>query len=210
MHKPSTPAAAHAAPEPRTGLDRGWSVQVTFSLNAAVLTLLNPQGEQAHISFALGFAGGQPLTVTDLDEIRDAALRTAAESMLAAYAERVATVERAIAEFNRQLPPDVLARLDLDLAAQQITLEVDVDSDALALEVRLSAAGEAADVLLSLVNRWRRAPQASAGNIAEELADGAVWVRLPQDAGVHLLAWLARKTPARATPAHTITVTMQE
>jgi len=88
MQNPST--APDTTAQSRAGLERGWSIHVTFPANAAVLTVLNPQGESEHISFALGFSGGQPLTVTDLDQVEDAALRTAAHKALEDHAARVA------------------------------------------------------------------------------------------------------------------------
>jgi hypothetical protein len=155
-----------------------------------VLTVLNPQGESEHISFALGFSGGKPLTVTDLDQVQDAALRTAAHQALEEHAARVAAARRAIAEFDRLVPTAMLERVTGRLAARQITLGLELDSDDLALELTLGAAGPAAGALVTLVDRWRQDPQAPAEGFTEELVDGAVTVRLSQGAAIHLLSTL--------------------
>ncbi|MBR7830443.1 hypothetical protein KDK95_29350 [Actinospica sp. MGRD01-02] len=192
MQIPSTESAAAPTPRPRAGLEGGWSIHVTFPANAAVLTLLNPQGEKEHISFALGFSGGPPLTITDLDQIEDGALRTAAHQVLDEHATRVAAARRAIAEFNRLVPPAVLEQVTGALAAQQIMLGLELDADAVALGLALNAAGPAAGTLLALVARWRRDPCAPAEGLAEELVDGIVTARLSQGAAIRFLTWLSR------------------
>jgi len=193
MQNPST--APDTTAQSRAGLERGWSIHVTFPANAAVLTVLNPQGESEHISFALGFSGGQPLTVTDLDQVEDAALRTAAHKALEDHAARVAAARCAIAEFDRLVPPAVLKRVTGGLTAQQITLGLELDPDALAFELTLSAAGPAAGALLTLVNCWRQDPHAPGGGVTEALVDGAVTVCLPQGAAIHLLSTLSLDLP---------------
>jgi hypothetical protein len=173
-------------------LEDGWTIHITFALtNVAVMTLVRPDGLDAHIEFVTSSGGGgEPITVTELSEIQDTALRTAADAMLAAYAARVANANKSVAEFNKLVPPTRLKVVFDWLAERHTAASLAIDSDRLAVGLKLTASGEAAGVLLTLLGRWRESPDVSADEITTDLDEFELETHLPQDGAVRFLMWL--------------------
>ena len=176
-----------------TELLEDWTIRITFPmLNLAVLTLVNPDGEDAHIKFVTGPGGGpDPLTVTTLSEIQDPVLHSVARAALAEYTERVADANKSVAKFNAAVPPTRLRFLTTWLADRRITASFTVDSDKLAVALELKAAGEAAGVLLTLVGRWREWSLTPTDRITTELDEDTLEAQLGQDEAVQFLTWLS-------------------
>ncbi|MGX5184957.1 hypothetical protein ACWKT5_19540 [Streptomyces avermitilis] len=177
-----TPSAhARALPD-------GWTIHLSAALNLTVLTLRASDGKDCEIGYHCGTDLGSPeLTVRDLDEITDHALRAAALELLDSHAARRATVHANADAFSDAVPDWSELTGRLHRAVPGCRIETDLDHQALALTMTLAADGPSAGRLLTLIASW---PDSATDGIDRELTEtGTLTVRFTQTRAQEFLSW---------------------
>ena len=181
-----------------------WAIRLNPTLNLVTLTLLDADGAERQHGYhmtrpeALGLS-----TVHSLEEITDAELRASAQALIDRYFARLAQVRKNADAFSEAVPDwfGLIARLRQAVTDVQIT--TDLDHDALALRMTLSATGPAGGQLLTLIASWPGAttPEGPPPGVDRDLDEsGSLTVTLAQEHAIGFLAWF-REQP-RPAAAH--------
>ncbi|MGW4890702.1 hypothetical protein ACWEQL_00305 [Kitasatospora sp. NPDC004240] len=161
-----------------------WTIRIKPVLNLLTLTLTDDTGTARQHGYHMGQVP-VPDTIHSLDEITDNHLRATAQAMIDDYFTRLAEVHKAADAFTEAIPDwsDLTARLRTTVPDCRI--ETDLDSEALALRMTLTATGPAAGQLLTLLATW----PASDGLHRELDDDGTLTAVLDQPRAISFLAW---------------------
>ncbi|MCX5215799.1 hypothetical protein OG689_42360 [Kitasatospora sp. NBC_00240] len=133
----------HPAPASRhLDLPEGWKIQLEATLNITILTLAQPDGSAVHHTFHLGSlppGSDSPLTVEALTDIPSAELHSAAERLLVAYANRVATAQANADAFKSDFPDLTALYERVRSYAPECHTDLDLDHEALTVVLVLGS-----------------------------------------------------------------------
>ena len=170
-----------------------WTIRLRSVANLTILTLHDSDGAHRETGFCpLTQPTEADRTVASLEKITEDHLRTSAQKLIDTFFARTAQAQANCDDFGAAVPDQQRLADHLRSAIPGCLVDLDLDHDALTMVLKLTAAGPAAGMLLSLLARWPgyARPDGPADGVLRDLDDaGGLTVVLDQARAEQFLTW---------------------